>query len=209
MAVHPSSVKNTFARHMTFWMLFLPLLTLILIPLVMPEQGVEPTEMMMVRDMGIDLPALEKSSTATFSNWFVNTGVMAATVDFFSGRNAGNHGSVQNGTSAKWIKGVWVIVYRAIWRMKALSSIFFLPVALLCVPALLDGLSVRARKWYRLESHNNVSFYSSGHTVTMAVGLFVFLPFVPITLTANMLAIMLLALVCGIWLVTANYQQGR
>jgi hypothetical protein len=206
MAVHPAAVSNSFLRHFIFWGLFLPLLSMILVLLVWPDQSIQKAEVAMVNDLGGDVVGLNHQTDRAFKRWFVDTKVVSATETFFAGKATLKAAKEGTKVSSQWIYGVWMMVYRAIWRLKALSTVFFVPVLCLAVPALVDGLAVRARKQYDWQSDNPAVFYSSTHAVTVAVGLFVCLPFLPVTLTANLLAGLLVLFTFAIWFAAANFQ---
>lgn len=207
MALHPASVKNTFGGHFVLWVLFLPVLSLIFIPLFVSNQNIAEAEIEMVSGMKIDAKAISESTSETFTTLFITTGIMPATENFFSGSILGQ-ASTKAQTSTKWIRGVWLLVYKAIWRLHVLASVFLVPMLALCIPSALDGFAVRARKKYRFESYNPIFFYSSMHSAVFIIGLFVFLPLAPITLSANILAALLGGLAFAVWIATANFQTG-
>ena len=206
MAVHPTSVNNSFLRHFIFWCVFLPFLSLILVPVFFPDQQIKKEEVSMVKDMGIDVEELNRHTNTTFKKMFVETKMVSATESFFAGKATMKVAEEGAKFSSHWIYGVWMMVYRAVWRLKALSVVFFIPVTCLAVPALVDGLAVRARKKYDWQTDNPAVFYSSTHVVTVAMGLFFCLPFLPVTLTTNLLAALLVMFSFAIWIAAANFQ---
>ena len=204
MAVHPVSVSNSFGSHMVLWCLFLPILSLIFIPLVLPDQPISETEVAMVASLDIDVNTLTESANNRFTSLFIDTGIKPKTEEFFRG----NGGPLTQGFASKWITGVWMMIYKALWRGYVLAQIFFLPLLVLVVAAAVDGSGVRARKKYKFESANPVFFYSSTHLVVLMTGLFSFLPLAPISLSTTVLVALLLALTAGVWLSAANFQTG-
>lgn len=208
MAIHPDSMKNTFARHLMTWVVFLPLLSVIFIPMVTDNQNIDEAEVLMVQSFNIDLEQLTAKTNSIFSSAFITTGIMESTENFFSGKNPTTGQAPAPGMAAKWIRGVWLMIYKTIWRWHALWWIFFIPALALCVPAAVDGLSIRARKRYCFETSNPLFFYSSTHAVTMVLGLFFFLPVLPMTLSALILFGMLLVMATAVWIATANFQTG-
>lgn len=206
MAIHPTSVKNTFGRHLIFWILFLPVMALIFVPLIQPAATVAPAEIRIVRNFGVDTAVLEQKTNRVFSKLFLKTRIMQETESLFSGLT----GELRNDNSEfseSWIRGFWRVMYRALWRLYAFSLIFFLPLLCLSIPAAIDGLVVRARKQYRFEQNSPVSFYSSTHAIVMATGLFICLPFLPLDLTAIALVSMYVIFILAIWFTTANFQK--
>lgn len=208
MAVHPSSVKNTFGRHFVFWVFFLPLLSIIFLPLISADQNIDEGEVQMVKAFNVDMDKLSERANGTFTRAFVATGAMGASEAFFAGKGTGQAGAGKNGMATKWIRGVWLMVYKTIWRWYALLWIFFVPMVALSIPAAVDGFTVRARKRYRFETSNPVFFYSSTHALTLVLGLFFFLPLAPMTLSAIVLFGMLVALAVAVWVAASNFQTG-
>jgi hypothetical protein len=204
MAVHPVAVKNTFGSHLILWCLFLPLLSLIFIPLLFPDQPVSDTEVQMVASMNIDVDSLTESANAKFTSLFIESGLKPKSEAFFHGGSA----NAFRGFGSRWINGVWMMVYKAVWRGYVLARIFFIPLLVMAIAAAVDGSGVRARKKYKFETTNPVFFYSSTHLVVMMTGLFTFLPLAPISLSATVLVGLLVALAAGVWLSAANFQTG-
>ena len=203
MAIHPVSVKNTFGSHFILWSIFLPLLALIFVPLIMPDQTLTQPEVEMVASLGVDTAAMTQNVDTRFASMFVESGFMAKTQEFF--------GTTKGGVldfSNDWIHGVWLMLYKATWRFFALKSIFLLPILVLGIAAAVDGFAVRATKKYRFENSNPVFFYSSMHIMVLMFGLFTFLPLAPFSLSAMALLAIVLLLVGGIWLTTSNFQTG-
>lgn len=209
MAIHPVGIKNTFLSHFIFWVAFLPLLTIIFVPLFSPDQQINDSEINMVQTFGVNMEKVNSSANHAFSTVFIATGIMDATEGFVSTKLQQGSNTGKVGFAARWLRGVYLMIYKSIWRLYALLSMFFIPVIALCVPAAVDGLMIRARKNYRFETSNPVFFYSSTHAFTLVFGLFFFLPIAPITLSANMLAIMLGGLSIAVWVASSNFQTGR
>lgn len=208
MAVHPTSVQNSHFSHLVFWVFFLPLLAIILLPLVLPDQNIDESEVKMMAAFNVDVDKLQERTSGTFSAMFVGTGVMSATEAFFSPKGAPAGTQKQTSFSTKWIRGVWLMTYKMIWRWHALLSVFFLPMLALCIPAAVDGFTVRARKRYEFETSNPVFFYSSAHVLTLVLGVFCFLPLAPLTLSAIVLLGLLAALTVAVWIAASNFQTG-
>lgn len=203
MAIHPVSVQNSFGRHFILWSLFLPMLALIFVPLVVPNQTLTQSEVEMVSSLGVDVTALTQVVDHRFATLFVENGFMAKTQSFFGSSKGG-----MLDFAGTWIHGVWLMLYKATWRVYALKLVFLLPLLALAIPAAVDGFMVRATKKYRFENSNPVFFYSSMHTMVLMVGLFAFLPMAPFSLSATALLAIVLMLIGGIWLTTSNFQTG-
>ncbi|KFC72613.1 MULTISPECIES: DUF4400 domain-containing protein [Massilia] len=203
MAIHPVSVQNSFGSHFILWSFFLPILALIFVPLVVPDQTLTQSEVEMVAALGVDVAAMTQTVDQRFASLFVENGFMAKTQQFF-GTSKGGILDFSN----SWIHGVWLMLYKATWRFFALKSIFLLPLLVLAIPAAVDGFMVRATKKYRFENSNPVFFYSSMHTMVLMFGMFAFLPLAPFSLSAITLLTIIVLLIGGIWLTTSNFQTG-
>lgn len=203
MAIHPVSVQNSFGSHFILWSFFLPILALIFVPLVVPDQTLTQSEVEMVAALGVDVAAMTQTVDQRFASLFVENGFMAKTQQFF-GTSKGGILDFSN----SWIHSVWLMLYKATWRFFALKSIFLLPLLVLAIPAAVDGFMVRATKKYRFENSNPVFFYSSMHTMVLMFGMFAFLPLAPFSLSAITLLTIIVLLIGGIWLTTSNFQTG-
>lgn len=207
MAIHPAAIKNTFASHFILWTIFLPVLALIFIPLVLPEQNIDPAEVQMAQGFKVDVVQLTDSANHTFASAFLATGIMNKTEQMFMPKQVEGL-PMQTSLPARWIRGIWLMIYKFIWRVYVLLHIFLLPMVALCIPAAIDGIAVRARKSFRFERSNPIFFYSSTHAAVLVVGLFVFLPLAPLTLTSGLLAAMLVGLTAAVWVASSNFQTG-
>lgn len=203
MAIHPVSIQNSHGSHFVLWSLFLPLLALLFVPLVAPDQTLTQGEVEMVAALGVDVDGLTRKVDQSFSAVFVDSGLMASTQAFFGATKD----SMLDFASG-WIHGVWLMIYKATWRFFALKTIFLLPLLVLALPAAVDGFMMRATKKYRFENSNPVFFYSSMHIMVLMLGLFTFLPLAPFSLSAAILVTIIIALVAGIWLTASNFQTG-
>lgn len=215
MAIHPVQIQNTFLRHAVFWCVFLPFLSLIFLPLLIEDQNIDQNEIVMIGKLGINVEMATERTNALYSSMFISTGILHTTEKFFSGNIIPNQGhdleKVVEATSfsAKWIRGFWLLLYKCIWRLNMLISIFFIPTIIVCIPSAVDGFATRARKQFRFERANPVYFYSSMHLAVFIVGLFVYLPLLPIALTANLLALFIFSLSAAVWIASSNFQTGR
>ncbi|UTY55882.1 DUF4400 domain-containing protein [Massilia sp. erpn] len=205
MAIHPVAIKNSFGSHLALWCLFLPLLSLIFLPLVFPNQPISEAEVWMVASLDINVNALTESANGKFTSLFIDSGIKPKSEALFSSDGV----LFAGGLPQRWMNGVWMMIYKALWRTYVLTRIFFLPLLVLVVAAAVDGSGVRARKKYKFEMSNPVFFYSSTHLVVMMCGLFAFLPLAPIPLSSTVLVALLLALGAGVWLSAANFQTGN
>lgn len=214
MAVHPANIKNTFMSHLIFWVVFLPVLTIVFLPLLKFDTNIDPAELQMMVSAGVDTKAVSAKVNAQFTNAFIRTGIMPASEQFFGGKASGTtykENSLAASASSfagDWIRGMWTIIYRAMWRFQSLLSLYIAALVAICVPAMIDGLVIRARKRYHFENSNPVFFYFSYHSAVLVVGLLCYLPLVPIALTPAILAIFLGALGISMWWAASHFQTG-
>lgn len=214
MAMHPGAIKNTFLSHFVMWGLFLPLLTIIFLPMFISDLNMDQQEIDMVANSGVNVEKINTTTNALYSAAFIRTGILPATEKFFTG-DIGLASSTHQGSAevtkfaGTWIRGVWVLIYKGMWRLNMLFSLFLLPLIVLCVPAVIDGVAARSKKKFSLENYNPVYFYSSMHVSVLMIGLFIYLPLLPLALTYNMLAFFLLALAFSMWITASNFQTGN
>jgi hypothetical protein len=214
MAINPGSINNTFVRHTVFWTLFLPLISIIFLPVLFSNQDIDPKEQEMVQRLGVNIEKVTNRTNHIYTTAFINTGILPRTEDFFSGDIIGSKkynipiAAASSKFSSSWIRGVWTLIYKGLWRLNMLISIFFIPMLLLCIPAAIDGSAIRAKKRYDFGSNNPVFFYSSLHIAVLVFGLFIYLPLMPVTLTSGILGVFLAALAIAIWVASSNLQTG-
>lgn len=206
-------IKNTYARHAMFWMWLMPLIAVLTMPLVINSANfyIEPNEVKMFSEyLGQDSEKIKKQADQIFTSAFVTPGIYKAVNDFLApsrsefGRKARGHEDI----SENYSQSLWLLLYRAIWRMCGIWSIALALLVCIGLPALVDGLMVRARKSFNFELHNPVYFWSAGHTVVLIMGLAMFLPFLPFQLSLPLLLGSIFLLCVGIWVTAANFQTG-
>lgn len=215
MALHPTAIKNTFMSHLVFWVLFLPVLTVIFLPLMPFDLNIAPEELQMVERSGTDMAKLSQTVNGRFSAMFIHTGIMPGSESLFGGSKSKDDQVVAlqfaeeaSKVAGGWVRGMWMVVYRSMWRIHALAKIYASVIIAICIPALIDGLAVRGRKRYQFENTNPVFFYFSSHTVVLVVGLLVYLPLSPIPLTPYIIAAFMAFLGASIWWASSNFQTG-
>lgn len=211
MAIHPASIKNTFLRHFAFWCLFLPFLSLIFMPLFKVDMNIDPAEIKMIIDAGVDVDEVSATVNRWFSNAFIKTGIMPGVEDLLASKDNKHRDGfvgVASNYAGQWARGTFMLIYRVMWRVNALFSVYVAALIGICVPALVDGIVVRARKRYQFENYNPVFFYFSYHAAVLVVGLLIYLPLVPIPLTPPILAGFLACLGVAMWYAAANMQTG-
>ena len=205
-------VKNQFAAHGIFWMLTLPLVAIVGLPAVMSASDfiVTPHEVRFFsKVLGRDTVSIEHLEDAWYKFLFEDTHIASTLREFFSPvKGAASRGAFSS-LGQNYNNGLWLMVYRGLYRISGLWPVALAVMLALGVPCLIDGLAVRARKSYNFQFHNPVFFWSAGHLLILVIGLGIFLPFLPIPLTIPVLA-GFFAVFCGaIWITAANFQTGN
>lgn len=213
MAIHPAGIKNSFMSQVVFWLFFLPVLTLIFMPLMHFEGDIEVQELTMISNAGVSLEEVNAATKDKFAAWFVDTGIYPASLAFFSNTTDIGYNMTTMATQAQsfgydWVTSFWGIIYKGMWRLHALFWVYVAAIGAICLPCLLDGLMVRARKRYQFQSHNPLVFNMSTHTAVMVLGLLLYIPLIPFSLTPVIVAVFIGFLGLALWWAAANFQTG-
>lgn len=207
-------IKNPYARHALFWTGLLPLIAILTMPLLLApaEFRIDPEEVrMLTHYLGQDATKITQQADGIFTSLFVKTGLYQMLNEFLA-----PHGlPLQQGTAkmsndinSSYAQSLWLLLYRAIWRLCGITGIAVGIVIGVGLPTLIDGLMMRARKAYNFEMHNPVYFWTAGHTAVMLVGATLFLPLLPFQLSLSILFGTLGLLFAVTWITAANLQTG-
>jgi len=207
-------IKNSFAKHLLFWSWVLPLAAGLALPLLLSPDHftIKLAEVEMIASGGADLASINEDTNRQFHELFMETGIQPMISKFFN-EGVSKH-IFPNGVShsvqiqSDYNKGLWRLIYRALWRLNAFAHVAFAYLLALFIPACLDAAMVRARKAHNFELHNPVFFWGAGHSVVLMAGLVLFLPFLPVTLSLPMLLLCLAAACASAWVAISNFQTG-
>lgn len=204
-------VKNQFVRHGLFWIWVLPFAIFLLVPAFVSreEMRIPPAEISLMKELGQDVKTVNARADRVFTAVF--SGAVKFTKKLFtSSANLGDPSAIKRTAAAtvKYHENLWYMVYRAVWRLAGLWPTFFALALAVAMPALVDGLVVRAKKIDVFESHNPVFFWGAGHSLVMVVGVFVLLPLLPYTISMPMLYGSVGAIAMALWVTAANLQTG-
>lgn len=208
-------LKNNFARHSVLWWLTLPFMAILVLPMVFPHGafGVSSSELNFFASWGRDTSAVTVSADSIFKHAFVDTGIAKYMGNFFSMANGLSLAprAVQYASNAgqNYDQAFWMMIYRGIWRFYALWPIYIGIFFSMVLPAFVDGLVTRAKKSFNFQFHNPVYFYSSMHTVVLILGLGFFIPLMPVSLNAELLAGFAALLSLSFWVTASNFQTGN
>jgi hypothetical protein len=207
-------VKNQFAKHVIFWVLTLPILAILLLPVFIPphEFSVDKKEIAFFQNtLDVDVTAVTRRSEAAFQSLFVDTGIFQSIKSILVSdargfmRADGGMASFSN----TYHTALWLLLYRAIWRITAIWPAALAIVLAMGIPSLLDGLVVRARKSYTFEFHNPVYFWTASHSLIIVFGIAAILPLLPMAMTPMVIAAFTLLLCTSLWITAANFQTGN
>lgn len=203
--------KSEFNRHILFWWLIAPLLTLLILPAFMqPESfAIASEEVRYLTHWGSRVHPVTERADALFNSLFVDSGWVRGSLDLAQPRTR----DLPAATGLfrwlhGWIAGFWMLLYRVIWRVYALLPIYLAAILGYALPAFVDGLTTRLKKRYDFGQHNPIFFYSSMHFVLLAVGLALFVPITPLTLTPWILGGYFLLTAAAVWIMASNLQTG-
>ncbi|MFJ1258394.1 DUF4400 domain-containing protein [Cupriavidus sp. CuC1] len=211
--------KSEFSRHILFWWLLAPLIALLILPGVMSPVSfqIEQAEVRFLSHWGGQDREVTRRADAKFDLWFVAPGWVDRSVAVTRPQRvggsslAGGVSSFPAGTGSwlrDWVAGFWMLVYRILWRVLALGPLYLTAAIGFVLPAFVDGIGSRLKKRYDFGQHNPIFFYASMHFVLLAVGLAMFVPVTPLTLTPTVLGGFFLATAAAIWVTAANLQTG-
>ncbi|MBN3761053.1 DUF4400 domain-containing protein [Burkholderia sp. Ac-20365] len=203
---------NRFVTVIYFWWLIAPILSAMLFPAFMPAEGlqIQAPEVDFAIQCDRDLAQINESARANFDAWFVQTGILRQTLtSSVHAEDTGWSGySWMGGMTHKWFAKFWMFTYRVIWRWTAFWPLYIAGIFGIVAPCLGDGLVVRARKRYEFGSYNPLAFNIWGTLLSLGIGLMIYLPMWPWSLTAIVMA----SLFCGLggfaWFATANFRTS-
>jgi hypothetical protein len=207
-------VKNQFAKHTLFWVILLPFMAVILMPAFLNAQALKlpMSEADAIRELGQDPDAITRRTNEAFSALFVETGAMRTMDKLFRAKaKQGDPAGVKSAQriSDGYLTGMWHMLYRAMWRFNGLWPVLSVLLLAVVVPAVVDGLVIRATKLDQFKPHNPVYFWGATHTAISTAGLFLFLPFLPIPLSTALLYGVVGLVAAALWVTSSNLQTGN
>ncbi|MDD2609387.1 MAG: DUF4400 domain-containing protein [Giesbergeria sp.] len=204
-------VKNQFVRHGLFWIWVLPFAIFLLVPAFVSreEMQIPPAEIALMQELGQDVQKINERADRVFTAVFSDAARFSKKL-LTSSVSLDDPSSIRRTAAAtvKYHDNLWHMVYRAVWRLAGLWPTFLALALAVAMPALVDGLVVRAKKIDVFESHNPVFFWGAGHSLVMVVGVFVLLPLLPYTISMPVLYGTVGAIALALWVTAANLQTG-
>ena len=204
-------VKNQFVRHGLFWIWILPFAIFLLVPAFVSreEMRIPSAEIALMKELGQDIEKINARADRVFTVVFSGA-VKFSKKLFTSSANLDDPSGIKRTAAAtvRYHENLWHMVYRAVWRLAGLWPTFLALALAVAVPALVDGLVVRAKKVDVFESHNPVFFWGAGHSLVMVAGVFVLLPLLPYTISMPVLYGSVGIIAMALWVTAANLQTG-
>lgn len=207
-------VKNQFANHAIFWWFSMPLVITLLMPMMLNANRFEihSDEIAFFKEVGTDTGRTTISTNHLYQAAFIDTGVTKAFGNTFAhdkkDANQKSIGNISSSISRDWNDGLWLMLYRAIWRLQALLPIYIAGLLAFILPAFVDGIVTRGKKRFNYQVHNPVVFYSATHFSVLVLGLAVFIPFLPFVLSSLYIGGFTMTLAGSMWLLASNFQTG-
>ncbi|ABM59461.1 DUF4400 domain-containing protein [Verminephrobacter eiseniae] len=206
-------IKNQFARHSLLWIWVLPLALVFLTPAVVDREQmrVPREEVKTMLLLGQDAERVTRRADALYQSMFVATGAVGWTQKLLTSQGKSTDPVFFRNLARetrKYHDNLWNMVYRAVWRLAGLWPTFLALMLALALPALIDGLVVRAKKVDMFRSHNPVFFWSAGHLFVMVMGVFLVLPLLPFTISISILYGAVAAIALALWVTASNFQTG-
>ncbi|MGT2455692.1 DUF4400 domain-containing protein [Cupriavidus basilensis] len=204
--------KSEFNQHILFWWLLAPLVALLILPAVMAPESfqIEPAEVRFLSNWGGQHREVTRRADEKFARWVVAPRWVERSVSLTQPLGVGGPALSAGATGwlRDWVTGFWMLLYRVLWRVLALGPLYLTAAIGFALPAFVDGIGSRLKKRYDFGQHNPIFFYSSMHFVLLAIGLAMFVPITPLTLTPMVLGGFFLATAAAVWVMAANLQTG-
>lgn len=193
---------NPFISKIYFWWIIAPVLSFVLFPFFLQEKSfhIAPDEITFLRDCGRDVDDVTAAVSAAFKTAFVDTGAVAMTVgDYERAEDSEYTGYARVGAYMHaYMARMWLMLFRAMWRLAALWTLYVVGFLGIFLPFLIDGMVVRAKRRSEFGLYNPISFNISGSGGAVFVGWLFYLPLVPWPLTG----LLMLAFFAGLGLMT-------
>ncbi|PZP64974.1 MAG: hypothetical protein DI596_00560 [Azospira oryzae] len=207
------AAKSRFFRHTILWAMIAPILLLFVVPLVSGPQGYGPSQQEISgaeRIFGRETHArLMKEAERTFSGLFIESGMVAWTMNAFTasgGAGFGFEGGYRS-ASSRWIEGFWLSVWQGVYRAR-LALTWFPAIAAAMAASFADGLAVRAIRRAGWGYNNPYAFHLATHAVIALFGLSLALLFAPVSVHPVVFPVIATLACIAAWQAACNFQTG-
>jgi len=163
---------SRFASHVKWWFFLVPLLALFVMPAIpdrslfsVPTEEAESVQKVVGVERADDVVTL---TNARFRRWFVDSGIIRATLDASGSGEIGEAGVSE--FAHAWVHNFWLEVYRVIYRASVMK-LWVIGTFVFCVAAFVDGSVRRKIKASAAGFASPLSFHLAGHGILLVFGM--------------------------------------
>nr|WP_057929842.1 DUF4400 domain-containing protein [Burkholderia ambifaria] len=198
---------SRFVRHVKVWFFFVPLVAVAIMPVV-PNRSLfeipEAETRSVVATIGEDRADRAVATTnRLFRRYFVDTGVVAASLETTRGSDADDGGMTN--LASTWVHNFWRLVYRVVYRLTIMKLWLFGTLAF-CVAMFVDGTVRRKIRAAAAGYVSPVSFHLAGHGLLLVFGVAFTVLIAPIPLLAPYWIAIAGCLGVLLWKAASSYQ---
>lgn len=198
---------SRFVSHVKWWFFFVPLVAVFVMPAI-PDPSlfsVAPGEADSVATL-IGTDRADEVVTLTnqrFKRWFVQTGMVRATMDATGNGDIGDGGV--SDFARTWVHNLWLEIYRVVYRASVMK-LWILGTLAFCVAAFVDGSVRRKIKASAAGFASPLSFHLAGHGILMVFGLTFAALVAPVPVFAQYWIAVAAVLGALLWKASSSYQ---
>jgi hypothetical protein len=207
--------KSSFANHLFLWWITATIFSFIFLPAIfLPKDfEVSQSEVAFFTGIGRDTGLVTASANHLYTIIFETTGLAKIFNELYLKADMGqaHQAGLSNGVqwARSWVDGFLSMAYRGIWRTLALWPVYIAGIISFCIPALIDGLVIRAKKKYDFLQSNPVFFYGAAHSVALCFGMGFFIPIIPVDIGILMIGGFFSIVALALWVAASNFQTGQ
>jgi hypothetical protein len=162
---------SRFASHVKWWFFLVPLLALFVMPAIpdkslfsVPPEEADSVQTVVGAERADEVVTL---TNARFRRWFVDSGMIHATLDASGSGEIGEAGISE--FAHGWVHNFWLEVYRVIYRASVMK-LWLIGTFVFCVAAFVDGSVRRKIKASAAGFASPLSFHLAGHGILLVFG---------------------------------------
>jgi hypothetical protein len=198
---------SRFVSHLRWWFFFVPLVAVFVMPAI-PDPSlfsVAPEEAdSVVTIIGADrADEVVTLTNERFKRWFVQTGMVRATIDATGSGDIGDGGVYD--FAHTWVHNFWLEIYRVVYRASVMK-LWILGTLAFCVAAFVDGSVCRKIKASAAGFASPLSFHLAGHGILMVFGLAFAVLVAPVPVFAQYWIAVAAVLGALLWKASSSYQ---
>ncbi|MGF6292465.1 DUF4400 domain-containing protein [Paraburkholderia youngii] len=199
--------SSRFVSHVKWWFFFVPLLAVFIMPAIpepslfsVPTEEAESVAAILGAERADEV--VEKTNER-FKAWFVQTGLVRATIDATGGGDIGDGGVSE--FAHIWIHNFWRELYRVVYRASVMKLWIF-GTLIFCVAAFFDGAMRRKIKASAAGFASPLSFHLAGHGILLVFGVAFAVLVAPIPVLAPCWIAIAAVLGALLWHAASSYQ---